>query len=334
MLAVLYIFAFLLIAVLVGVLHFSSRGVSLDNLVNLSRVIGYTPPPGFYTYNPSVCFDEKRRRMYFSMRVSNKGCGDDPRVTINNLVMAYTNFKFGANEFNSGEFKYTELDLTTVNLPTSVNNVGIEDVRLWCRNRELYGIGTYVNKSRKNQMVIIQFDPDTLQMLNLKSVSSSKNEKNWAPIINESYSNDDAQLFVYSWDPFVIITTDTKVKTETIANMIERGVVGASNLKNCRGGSQVIRCHGNLNGYLAIVHTRDIAGKNYRHYLVQLDAKLNIVRVSDSFCIGTISNTPPTLCRVEFISGMVAFGDKLIVTYGANDCTAHVSFVDLKHVWK
>ena len=350
----LWIFIFFLITSLVVALHHSCYRLVFDpKKYDLIKLIGYTPPDGFYTYNPSVLYDKIRNRIYFSIRVSNKGCDTDPLVVQNMLLMIYVNVT-RLEDLKPEKIIESRLHRNIHPPVGGCCNTGIEDIRLWSHQGELYGIGSYVMNTTpvgdktnvqiqptcKNRMVIVKFDPDSLEIIETIQVSygNGRNEKNWAPVIGpiEKDLQHRLPLFVYNWDPYIVIAWDpsciaggkmTQWKSETITDMTNRGVVNISNLKNCRGGSQVV--YTSDQGYMAVVHTRDIAGKNYRHYLVYLDTNLDITAVSDSFCID-MQTSDPTLCGIEFVSGAAEITDgTVVVTYGAKDCTANVAVLDI-----
>lgn len=320
---------------------------SSDSLKTFPEIIRYTPPKGYYIYNPSIFLDDVRRRIYYSCRLTNKSnCpgSREPDVVVNKLVLTYVDTSTGAR----GPLNVIT-DFGIYNDSSTCNNMGVEDVRLWALSGRLYGIGTYVfgihpkggdgekSSSPKciNRMVILEFDPHTLKLLNTSKLrlrqGGTGNEKNWSPVINRGGNE---ALFVYSWNPFVIIRWDSstnemvEAKREELSSMRNRKILGVENLTHARGSSQIVH-HDKLQKFIGLVHTRDLAGKTYRHYFVELDQNLNISKVSDAICVNT--NRGQHLCGIEFVSGASVFpnGD-IALTYGLNDCEAKLAIVNRK----
>jgi len=148
-------------------------------------------------------------------------------------------------------------------------------------------------------------------------------EKNWMPIHKPSlYSDVD---FDYIYDSGYTYS----IKDQDITH------VGGPELP-VRGGSQLI---GLENGtMLAVIHQcvsaeyirfasltkESLFRRRYVHRFIQYDDKGRILKVTDKFNFIDKS--------IEFAAGMALHNDKLLVTFGALDSSAHIASIPLKKV--
>jgi hypothetical protein len=151
-------------------------------------------------------------------------------------------------------------------------------------------------------------------------------EKNWMPVHRPSLYNPDDVNFDYLYRAGKTFTVSDKTVTD----------VGGLDLGSIRGGSQLI---GLENGtMLGIVHqcvsaeyirfaslTKEaLFRRRYVHRFMQYDENGTILKVTDQFNFINKS--------IEFASGIAIHNDKLLVTFGAQDSSAHIASFPLKRV--
>ncbi len=246
-------------------------------------------------YNPSVTFDESSQTLFFYVRKTYGYCTRticDKDGKNESVFMSY--FFASMPKINSADLKdetsASKIHTYIKNLPskykinhedvnsTSRSNQNIEDLRLFIKSTgDLKGIGTYVSDSGKNKIVVATIDKHKLYITSLNPIKydSNQNQKNWVPIEEQD------DKFVQNWNSYTLVTIKNDIATdiyrENIDSLIRRGVRNALNLKNARGGTQVIRW--DKTKYITIIHTRDLWGKSYRHLFVLLDNDLRIIDV-------------------------------------------------------
>jgi predicted GH43/DUF377 family glycosyl hydrolase len=299
-------------------LYFRKR----DHLINAARYnfvenFKYTPPDAFKIFNPSVT--KINNNYYFSIRESNAHGMSIfwPKTIINRTVMVKTDKKFAPIKLKVINFD----DITVSNDPETQVNIcnkdGVEDIRLFTDNIDLWGIGNIIvpvpGEKCLNRMVLIKFDKDSLlpkQYIKLDYGPNDSPQKNWSPVDGDEHF----LTFIYSWDPYIVLKVDLSkepmvksVYKESIEQMRKRGVAGADNIKNNRGGTQLVPYK---NGYITITHRRSRG--NYHHHIVMLDSNLKVMSVSKKICLDLKGD----FCGVEFASGLTIKGDTAVITYG------------------
>ena len=187
----------------------------------------------------------------------------------------------------------------TVGLPSSDKfSHGLEDMRLFERNNQLYFIASNVNysPSGKIRMMMGEYRPETLSYHNcliLDPPTDTWCEKNWIPLPGTNETPD----FIYSWSPFQIgrLNDDNQLK------IIYSRPLSAPHFHKVRGSSVFIRCDdGNL---LGVVHfSEECHPRKYYHMLVCLDAATFLpISCSDPFCFQHYG--------VEFCIGFAIYDD-------------------------
>jgi len=301
----------ILLIIFIIILNYSC--LSLDHrklkLIGNYNLNSGDTPPGYFLYNPSCVYSEKDGGFYIIYRISNKGCGKNPEITHN-----LGRLTFVKNPKDS-PLIYSTFDYSDIFDIKTCKNYGIEDVRLFIKQNNLWGVGTYVSDKCVNKMILIKFDKEKLKPISytlLRYTDDKTNEKNWSPIIDDDHNI----KYVYSWDPFVIIQQDDNGQMKEILRD------STVNLKNTRGGTQVI-FNKNTNEYYTIVHVRELSGKNYRHSMITLTKEMKIKSVTPLSCIQPNYNFQ--LCGIEFASGLsITNCGKFILTYGTNDCNSKI----------
>lgn len=150
-------------------------------------------------------------------------------------------------------------------------------------------------------------------------------EKNWMPVDKGLMPAAARPGFDYVYDCGMTYSIKDKTATE----------VGGFKLP-LRGGSQLIPLEDGT--YLAVMHQvvtqqymrfaalnkSPLMKRRYSHRFVQFSDKGQIVKVTDPFTFLDKS--------IEFASGLARSGGRLLVTFGALDCSAHISSLSLELV--
>jgi len=162
----------------------------------------------------------------------------------------------------------------------------------------------------------------------LRGAWSTRDQKNWMPRI-EAGSDDRGgeTLLVYAASP----DGGRRATAFGLSGDPRRGDVAIDTRGQTffghgrlRGGSQLVRVPG---GWLAIVHDVAWPGGNSRIYLhrfVLFSDALEIVSLSDPFHFERLG--------VEFCAGLARDGDRLVASFGIEDCRAYLGTFDLATV--
>lgn len=310
-----------------------NKSIDLVKHLNFKEYI----PKGFRAYNPSICLDEKTGDLYYYIRLVNKGCGDLLFSVVNHMLLI---------KISKEKYTYKLIKSKVNKNVEKCDKSGIEDIRLYMKNNELYGIGNHIKYEGdlsskkdnyggslcgkcKNRMLIIHFDKESLDIKKIYKLYSDYdgNEKNWSPIIE----NTEEHRFIYNYDPMTVISFDLKEYKEDEKNYIN--IVSKENyprLKSLRGSSQVIFDE-KVGGWISIGHTRKLYGRTYNHKFVVLNKDFSLRSVSEPFCMN--NNTEYGICGIQFVSGMTKIKDQLYITYGDNDCHAKLSIIKCNELY-
>ena len=195
---------------------------------------------------------------------------------------------------------------------------GLEDIRLFEHESELWGIGTsrITNPTGINEMVAVKIGEDysITAAIRMKGYKDDECQKNWVPI---NYNG--SIHFIYSSDPLILLKPNFDTGECTVA--VNRQP--KYNMSNFRGSSQAIQFG---DGYLYVVH--EVIHKDnrryYYHRFVLVDSNLDVPKISEPFYF--IDRT------IEYCSGMCQVGDELWITIGYEDKRAHLIKMPVKRV--
>lgn len=209
---------------------------------------------------------------------------------------------------------------------------GVEDGRLFWNGEDLYIVATaYETKeipSAKICLIKLELqdgDYKKARGTTFQLFDSPKNqiEKNWMPVHREGMTKEPLFDFVYESG------STYSIKSQSLTN------VGGYILP-LRGGSQLIPLDDGT--YLAITHQlalndvmrfsdikkSPLLRRRYVHRFVQYTEQGQVFRVTDPFNFLNKS--------IEFASGMALRDGKLIVSFGALDCSSHIAVLSLDTV--
>jgi hypothetical protein len=188
--------------------------------------------------------------------------------------------------------------------------VGYEDIRLHDAGGKLWASATACDFSGGTpQIVLLHLTEEgdvRLAEVQSSGAGPDPSEKNWMPIIGRAHS------WVYRTSPTVVRQAGRSAPSSQEASPLAKVLHGA------RGGSQLLPVR---DGFLAVVH--DSSGgmwRSYRHRFVFFSGEpLRATAASEPFVFAGKA--------IEFCCGMTRVGDRLLLSYGLEDCEAWLSEV-------
>ncbi len=214
---------------------------------------------------------------------------------------------------NARVVKAHPLPMTPGGTPQHLSRVlGVEDCRLVCVDGRLLASGTVRDRNPEERCEVACWDlddPETGDVVALRSPHPERHEKNWMPFVR------DGQLhFLYSSAPTIVLRAAPP--GDAVEVVVEHeGPPGAAGF---RGGSQGVEVD---DGWVFLVHEVGVHDDHrvYVHRLVHLGSDLRIDAMSPTFCFFDQG--------VEFCAGLARQGDELFLSFGVGDRTAHVARV-------
>jgi hypothetical protein len=203
------------------------------------------------------------------------------------------------------EFK--EMNEESSGLYCSGGNIyGLEDIRLYERNGEIYYIATSINYSclGKNRMVKGRYDINNGLILSSEVLvppdPNSWCEKNWIPLVN--YGNEEDEYFIYKWNPVEIGILQPFENSSQKQLVIEKTWQhNAPLFSNIRGSTPLVKTD---EGLLCVVHfSYEGHPRNYFHMLVLLEnITMKPLKYSEFFFFNNMS--------IEFCIGFMIRNEK------------------------
>lgn len=260
-------------------------------------------------YNPSICW--YKNKLIIAIR-SSTWTRDEHGAIAQILGELHTDVILGEVDPKTLKVKNLHKLEYAGDVHPYVQQIGLEDARLFVRDGELHAIGVCMNrKDLQGSTVhiahgIIEGDKLVFKELLVKP-HPERIEKNWTP---PELPND---IFDYIYSP-----------TQTIKD----GVLSGEPEYHGRvhGGSQAIEWEG---GWISFVHKihklrHDWNGfHQYINYAMKYDANGIATEISQGFLLFGDN-------QVEFISGMVINNDKFLVSLGLGDSKAVLAEIDPK----
>ena len=199
---------------------------------------------------------------------------------------------------------------------------GIEDPRLFWRGNNWYIAAVMLEEHTPvARFCVCKLDAKAKKVTSIEiydGIRANRPEKNWLATDINKNSNFD---FIYG--PNSIVKGDKVIFTMSENHKIA-GLRGNSHLVEQEDGT-----------YLAVMHklwiTRsknysekhfgvvDWVLKNYGHYFVRFDKSGKLIEISDAFQFISPG--------IEFVGGMVEMGDNLVISFGKDDVSSHLSIV-------
>jgi len=209
---------------------------------------------------------------------------------------------------------------------------GMEDVRPFYYNNELYGIGTYNNENCLPQMALIKFN--TANQLNMQSVkpltqSIQSAQKNWSPIIlnNSLYLITDIHKFMR----IVSVNITTGMCTE-VSN-----TVAPPDVRKVRAGRHICdldKVDGNFNGIsLGLAHVKSDHWMGFTPmyefvFFLYTKSDLKILEFSPSYSI------PSSSTFFLYPHHATQQGNEIIMSFGVDNCSIRLVKIPLNEALK
>lgn len=181
-----------------------------------------------------------------------------------------------------------------------VDYSGIEDIRLYYYNNEIYYSGTSVNKNIT--VGYGKYGNDTIKRLRTKYNNSC--EKNWLFIPN-------SMNMVYNWYPLLL----GKIEDDEL--VIYRETEMPMIFKMARGSTNGIEYDGYYWFVVHYVHKNDGEKRFYYHSIVCFDKDMNLIKYTYPFKFSEVS--------IEYCLGLIIRENDYIMTHSKNDNCSIVS---------
>ena len=331
----------------------------------VTQLARFMEEPLWSAFNPSICYTEEHG--YLILLRSSNGILRDHREDWQTEVGeelntqdsfltpsewyqdAYTSPEWGSDlkyrnrmfiaklnprTMTISDIKEVDLSEAYSQAPVDVKR-GIEDGRLYFDGKDLRISATffespaYLGVTRICNLKLEVTDESakatTLEIFDTPTGDPGVVEKNWMPVNRLGLYNPNDVTFDYIYNSGYTFNIGGRLLTH----------VGGPELK-VRGGSQLV---GLENGtMLAVIHhtvsderirfaniTRPpLYRRRYSHRFMQYDEQGRILKVTDMFTFLDKS--------VEFASGITIHDNKVLVTFGALDSSAHIASIPLKNI--
>jgi len=240
----------------------------------------------------------------------------------------------------------TTLDILVENISNEGCAKGMEDARIIIspdRKKLHIFANSLSGPDCRNEMWLMNINMKDLNNTNNNSNDSitvtpiklkidfdlDRKQKNWMPFF---YNNN--LMLIYNVNPHVILECD--IHTGTCIKMYQ--TFNENLPKNIRGGSCAIRIntfgHSNISTssvfdfYVTATHVQRASHRYVtQFYAFETKPPFKIVGVSDDFVFDeTNDNTKPS---IQFASGLERIDDKIIVTFGEDDCSSKACQIPL-----
>lgn len=279
--------------------------IDLQSLGAELRIYGEIDDPNMRHFNPSIAWHNGKLKIAIrSCNFTVKRHGD--WFFRDGNAYSKTDVLIGAVDPVSLMVSDLKKHTLSSGTPTRTKVAGLEDVRLFVRDKGLYAIGfesdrltASLHNSSTSLAEYMVVDGELRYIRTLEKPRKNAVEKNWCP------PDVPSKLFDYTYSPAQVIKG-----SELIGEPTPSEIHGGSVLLKQKDGT-----------YLSIVHDK-VADRTlgkaydrfiYRNYLARHDKDGFIKEMTPSFHFGTNEN-------IEFAAGMVEYEDDFIVSFGIRDC--------------
>jgi hypothetical protein len=285
------------------------------NTINLSRQLIQKiddKDMTFYSSNASIINFPGKPDIYalnirfINYTISNKKIVLDHRLTIsiNKFITLNKNFEIqDDNIFDN-------------NLNTDGDFVGLEDIRLYNQNNQLYYSASYYDKNSKtmkisnNKYIIKDSSLDLIpNIIKVNFETKYTIEKNWAYF---DYLND--KYVIYQWSPLKIC----KIFNDTQLELIETKEV-PDIFKSFYGSSGGVSYNDNI---WFIVHTKN--NYKYYHHFICFDKNMKLIKYSSPFYFQNDT--------IEFTLSFIIEEDRIIIPYTVEDTKLYIGIYDKNYI--
>lgn len=189
---------------------------------------------------------------------------------------------------------------------------GIEDIKLYEQNGEVYFTGTGLHSDKDIGCLYGKYDYSGDNLLNaIEMKRITKCEKNWIPITNSNLEGDE-QKFIYKWYPLTI--------SKLADNCLEvvKSIDMPKIFENARGSCPGYSYNGEI-WYVVHYVAFENELRTYYHGIVILDKDLNLKRYSMPFKFYEH--------RIEYCLGIIVEDDRVLFSHSENDGISEISIV-------
>ena len=194
---------------------------------------------------------------------------------------------------------------------------GIEDIRYFQYNKELWAVGTSreLRENWLNKMVLFKIDGNKIvHSVVLHNYNDSMCQKNWSPFIYNG-----KLLLVYAFQPLVILEPNLETGECTVFKEIKT----KNYFEDIKGGTCGVRAKGE---YYFLTHEVRLKENKrvYFHRFMVLNNDLELSKYSDLFYLEDI--------QIEFVIGMTYHNNEFLISWGKNDAEALVSKIKYRNI--
>jgi predicted GH43/DUF377 family glycosyl hydrolase len=331
----------------------------------VTQLARFCDEPVWSAFNPSICYTEEHgylvllrssngilrdHREEWQANVGEELNTDDSFLTPSEWYKeAYTSPEWGSElKYHNKMFiaklnpraltisDIKEIDLSGVYAQFDFEcKRGIEDGRLYFDGKDLRISATFFEphgylKVTRICNLKLNLSEDTPKGVDLEIFDSPTGddqlvEKNWMPVDRGTLFNPKDVNFDYLYKSGETFNIDGRIRT----------FVGGPELK-VSGGSQLIGLeNGTMLGIIHQVVSQEtirfanitkppLFRRRYSHRFMQYDEQGRIIKVTDMF---TLMNK-----SIEFAAGIAMHDNKVLVTFGALDSSAHIASIPLKNI--
>ena len=271
-----------------------------------AKSFDFEPPVGWYATNPSITNHDGQ--LWATIRAVNSVREPSGRYVYEGKIRTRNFLARLSEDLSVASCR----ELRGLPEPAADHVVaGLEDMRLFSWRGYLQAVACtrQLDPRSRAQQVLCPIDGDDPMVL----PSGEAHEKNWMPLVGFDDSPDNLN-FIHWCDPTRILDAEGRPTRESTP---------AFAADNFRGGSQAIPFD---EGWLALVHeVKDDGGpRTYQHRFIWLDEELSLKKVSPRFTFGK--------GPIEFAAGLVARGECLLLSFGAQDQSAWVGKINRAEV--
>lgn len=205
--------------------------------------------------------------------------------------------------------------------------IGLEDMRLFYFRNKLCFSCTSLEYNHKNipqicygEIEISNNKATVTKLIPLQYREFIKYEKNWLPFVvnnnnNDNNNNKEHLLFIYSWDPFIIL--EFNPDTNILSTKLEKQI-SDYDLREFRGSAPPIPYK---DGYLTTIHyvTKEFP-RTYYHRFIYVSKDFETIKISKGFYF---KNTD-----IEFNLSLCHSNYGLLVTSSFRDNSSEINIVD------
>ncbi len=263
----------------------------------------------------SLIQDPASNGYIMNIRYVNYYIEDNHQYTLNNGIRTlnkYVKLNRNLEIISENILQYYNKDEITEPINGQYFYKGMEDLKLYSFNNEIYFIGTSITKNNKIMMATGKYNDKLIESKNLSCLFNSQEcEKNWV------YTNyQGSQSIIYKWSPLTI----TKETDDRIDLIIEKQT---PNIFHYARGS-TCECAFQNEKWFVVHYVSHEDKRFYYHMIVVLDNDHNVLRHTSLF---TFEEK-----EIEYCLGLVVEEDRVLITNSNWDRTTTINVYNKKYI--